>query len=107
MNTLFETSTHKIESAGVIAPQQEPPKHITKLAFKQRMTAAERIAIRTAAESDPIIYDFLDLVADSTFIDLERQDTIDGVNYLEANGHLAEGRASEILTNPIQQIERV
>lgn len=81
--------------------------HVTKLAFKQRMTTQERIAIRQAAQTDAIIYDFLDLVADSTFIDLERQDTIDGVNYLEANGHLEVGRAEEILTAPIQQIERV
>ena len=40
------------------------------------------------------------------YIDLARQDTIDGVTALETAGILASGRASEILNNPIQDIER-
>jgi len=95
-----------VESTYII-PQVIPEKrHITKLAFKQRMTANERIAIRTASESDPIIFDFLDLVSDATYIDLDRQDTIDGVNYLESQGHLAVGRANEIITNEISNEEK-
>lgn len=82
---------------GVYAlPQADPT--ITKLEFKQRMTAQERIAIRQAANTDPIIFDFMDLVESATYIDLSRQDTQDGVNYLESQGLLASGRAAAILT---------
>ena len=78
---------------------------ITKLAFKQRLTQSERIAIRTAAATNPIVYDFLDIMDSATFIDLSRQDTIDGVNAMEAAGLLAVGRADEILNNPVQPDE--
>jgi hypothetical protein len=90
-------------------PQRQPvrPPHITKLAFKQRMTAAERIAIRTRAATDPIVADFLDLVNDATFIDLNHEENAMGLAYLEQQGDLDEGRANEILTSPIQPIERV
>lgn len=104
LNNIYTGVNHKIETAGVVSIAQD--NRITKLAFKSRMTAAERIAIRAAGDVDPIIFDFMDLVSDAQFIDLSRQDTQDGVNYLESQGHLAEGRASEILTNPIQADER-
>ena len=94
-------------SDGTFTPTTTPPDmRVTKLAFKQRMTAAERIAIRTAATTDAIVYDFMDLVDSATFIDLARQDTQDGVNYLESAGLLAAGRAAQILTNPITDEER-
>lgn len=105
LNILFDNGTHKIESAGVPATPA-PDMRITRLAFKNRMTQAERIAIRTAAELDPIVFDFMDLVSDAQFIDLSRADTQAGVNYLEQQGHLAAGRASEILNDPIQPDER-
>ena len=105
MNTLFDNGTHKIESAGTVAALP-PETKVTKLAFKQRMTAAERIAIRTAASTDPIVFDFMDLVDSAIYIDLARQDTQDGVNYLESAGLLAAGRAAQILTAPITQDER-
>jgi hypothetical protein len=79
---------------------------ITKLAFKQRLTQAERIAIRQAAAANAQVFDFQDLVDSATFIDLSRQDTIEGVTTLEAAGLLAEGRAAEILTTPIDDSER-
>lgn len=78
---------------------------ITKLAFKQRLTQAERIAIRNAAKENDLVYDFQDLLDSATFVDLKRQDTIDGVNQLEQSGLLAEGRADEILNAPVQQHE--
>lgn len=87
-----------------------PPEHnnlwITKLAFKQRFTAEERIAIRTAAAVNPIVYDFQDLVDSATYIDLERPDTVAAVNALEQYGLIAEGRASEILSPPVNEDER-
>jgi hypothetical protein len=79
---------------------------ITKLAFKQRFTAAERIAIREAAKTVPEVYDFEDLVNSAAFIDLARPDTIAAVHYIEAGGLIAEGRAVEILSPPVEDIER-
>lgn len=79
---------------------------VTKLAFKQRLTQAERIAIRAAAAANPVVYDFLDILDSATFVDLHRQDTIDGINAMESAGLLAEGRATEILNAAIQDHER-
>ena len=101
------TSNEHYREYVYATPTPTPPDmRVTKLAFKQRMTAAERIAIRTAATTDAIVYDFMDLVDSATFIDLARQDTQDGVNYLESVGLLAAGRAAQILTNPITDEER-
>ncbi len=78
---------------------------LTRIKFKQRMTAAERIAVRAAADVNPIIFDFLDLVSDATYIDLSLPETIAGVSYLESESHLAVGRADEILLTPVTQDE--
>lgn len=104
LNTIFDNGTHTIQSAGVEAAPQ-PVTKITKLAFKQRLTQAERIAIRSAAQSSPEVFDFQDLVDSATYIDLSRTDTRDGVNQLETAGLLATGRASEILDNPVEPQE--
>ena len=106
LNTLFDNGTHRIQTAGVLA-DPVPETKITRLAFKNRMTQAERIAVRAASDTDPVIFDFMDLVSDAQFIDLSRADTIAGLNYLESQGHLAAGRADEILTNPITEEERI
>lgn len=83
-----------------------PDTRITKLAFKQRLTQAERIGVREAAKTNAQVFDFQDLVDSATFVDLTRQDTIDGLASLEAAGLIGQGRSTEILTAPIQEIER-
>ena len=80
-------------------------KKLTKLSFKQRMTQEERIAVREAAKTNAAVYDFQDLLESATYVDLSRQDTIDGVNQLEQAGLLAAGRADEILTTPVHPAE--
>lgn len=87
-------------------PTEKSKLWITKLAFKQRFTTEERIAIRTAASVNPIVYDFQDLVDSATYIDLERPDTVAAVNALEQYGLIAEGRAAEILSPPVNEDER-
>jgi len=94
---------------GTYAPEPAPEvvdMRITKLAFKQRFTADERIAIREAAAVNPQIYDFEDLVNAATYIDLMRPDTIAAVNAIEQAGLIQSGRAVEILGPPINEIER-
>lgn len=110
------------------APPYELTRRITRLAFRQRLTQAERIAMDLAGES-PIYRDdehpeetraqfqtrranaaaFRDLnqqVSEATYIDLDRADTRAGVQLLETVGILGSGRALEILDNPILDGER-
>jgi hypothetical protein len=87
------------------APVVEP-KRITVRAFKARMTAAERIAIRTAAASSVAIYDYLDMLDSSKFVDLDSAETIGGLQALEVATLLSPGAAALILTAPIQEDEK-
>ncbi|WP_422846859.1 hypothetical protein ACOYR4_12865 [Acidovorax sp. M14] len=104
----------------VAAVQDEPtspPPHITKLAFRNRFTRAEKVAIEMAALDNPaaplaqrqqaaaLRADLKDQ-QDATYIDLARADLQAGVQALEAAGLLAAGRAEQILTAPITDIER-
>ena len=93
---------------GTYVPEPVPEvvdMRITKLAFKQRFTQDERIAIR-AAETIPQVYDFQDLVNSATFIDLSRPDTVAAVNAIERLGLIEAGRASIILGPTAEEIER-
>jgi len=70
---------------------------LTKLAFLNRFTASERIAIRAAAEQSPAIHDYMAMLDAAQDVDLLDARTIGGVQALEAAGLLGEGRAGEIL----------
>lgn len=82
---------------------------ITRLAFRRRLTVAERAAIEIASRgnnpSNAELKVYMDDVMASTFVDLSRPETIAGVQALEAAGVLAPGRANQILTAPVQPIE--
>lgn len=91
---------------GYHAVEPDSSLKITKLSFKQRFTTDERIAIRTSAATNPIVYDFQDLVDSATYIDLERDDTVAAVNSLEQLGLIGEGRAAEILSPPVNEDEK-
>lgn len=107
MQTILSTPKHTVEVpdsatvGGIVSDSR-----ITKLAFRQRFTFAEKVAIETAAETDASVRVMLKDQEAASFIDLSRQDTIDGVNALASAGLITAPRASEILTNPIQSIER-
>ena len=115
------------ESAVVIKdytpppPVIEPPapelRHITKLAFRNRFTMKEKVAIELAGNinpNDPVQKQQLAAtvrasnadISASTYIDLDRPDTRAGVESMEEFGLLAAGRADEILDNPVQDFER-
>lgn len=101
------------DGALVLAPDTR----ITRLAFRNRFTSAEKMALEMAALDDPtapmaqrqqaaaIRASMADTAA-ATFIDLARPDTRAGVQMLEAGGLLAAGRALEILDAPIESHER-
>ena len=104
------------------APPPEPetpqPRHITRLAFLQRITMSEHVAIELASMHDggkeitdpyniraATLRKMLQLVNAATWIDLGRTDTRELVMQLEAMGMLQPGRALEILDAEIQPVE--
>jgi len=56
---------------------------ITKLAFKNRFPRSKWIAAKIASASNPVLSDFFETFELSTFIDLQKQDTIASVNALK------------------------
>lgn len=85
------------------------PRHITRLAFLTRFTDEEAVAIDLSSIGTTIeaamMRRYLSKVEAASFIDLEREDTRLGVLSLESAGILAEGRALEILDNPVEPHE--
>lgn len=90
---------------------------LTRLAFRNRFTQAEKVMLELAALDDPTapmpqrqqaaaIRVHLADVAASTFIDLAAQDTRAGVQALETGGLIGVGRALEILDAPVEAHER-
>lgn len=90
---------------------------ITKLAFRNRFTMAEKVAMEIASLDDPgaaialrqqaaAMRAQLADIASASYIDLKRPDTRGGVIALESAGLLATGRAAEILDSPVGEAER-
>jgi hypothetical protein len=79
---------------------------VTKLAFLNRFSQPERLAIRTAAKASVAIEDYMAMVTEAKWIDLNRTDARTGVLALESLGLLAIGRALQILDAPVQPEER-
>lgn len=102
------------------AVEQEPMPldlRITKLAFRNRFTSAEKVAIEIAALDDPsapmlqrqqsaAVRAYLADVSAATFIDLGRTDVQEGVQALETGGLIGAGRADEVLSAEIANVER-
>lgn len=86
-------------------PQAVANSRITRLAFRNRFTPAEKTALYTAAKTNVDIQIYLDDVNAATHIDLQRADTRANVQALETAGLLAAGRAMQILDAPIQPDE--
>ena len=93
-----------------------PVRHVTKLAFRNRFTQAEKVTLEIAALDNPAatmperqqaagLRAALKDQENATYIDLERAETRAGVINLETFGILAAGRALEILDAQIQPYE--
>jgi hypothetical protein len=97
--------------------QPPRPRHITVLAFRNRFTQAEKVAIDLASIDNPtagievrqqqaaIRVSLADTAA-ANYIDLDRPDTRAGVTMFEDAGILAAGRALAILDGEIAESER-
>jgi len=80
------------------------PRQITHLALNLRFTRAERDAIRTSSDAD--VQDVLFLFDVARYIDLDRVETVAGLNMLEAKGLLGAGRAQQIIEQQVEPHER-
>lgn len=91
-------------------PAPPPDLRITRLAFLDRFTDAEAVAIDLASLGATVqaagLRRYLHKVNSAQHIDLARADLQAGVQALEAAGLLAAGRAEQILTAPITDVER-
>jgi hypothetical protein len=94
-----------------------PDTRITRLAFRNRFTQAEKVTLELAALDDPAatmaqrqqaaaIRVYLADVATAIFINLDDAATRAGVQALEAGGLIGAGRALEILDAPVVVSER-
>lgn len=80
-----------------IAAAQSPA--LSRLQFMRRFTQAERIAIRAARASDPVIDDFMGLLEMTDEVRLDDPDTIAGIQFMVSQSLLDPARADEILNS--------
>lgn len=115
--TLADWDAMRADELAARAAKAGADSRITRLAFRNRFTMAEKTTLELAALDDPsaamqarqqaaMLRAYLADVAAATFIELTREDIRDGVALLETMGLLAAGRALEILDAPIQPVER-
>lgn len=103
------------------APAPEPPapdSRITRLAFRNRFTMAEKAAIEMAALDDAsapmevraraaTLRAYIKDMEAASAVDLTHEATQAGVRLLEAAGLIASGRADEILNSSVSEFERL
>ena len=90
-----------------VEPQTEPATDAPKVSpveFKLLFSAQERVAIKTARATDPVIDDFFEIVEDPrlTHVSLGLQSTQDALAYLEAKGLITTDRRVQILAGQVQ-----
>jgi hypothetical protein len=83
-------------------PEPAPPR-VSPVEFKLLFTVEERMAIKAARATDPVIDDFYDIVEDPrlTFVDLSLQSTQQALAYLVDQGLVTEERKAQILTGQV------
>jgi hypothetical protein len=82
---------------NTIAVGQLPATPLTKLAFMNRFTMEELVAIYTAAKTEVLVEVFLDKLKLAEHVDVTDPQTIAGLQALAASGLLTETRVQEIL----------
>ena len=88
------------------APSPYPATAITRSAFRNRFTFAERVAIKTAEASTPMLQVLADDQSQATYVDLADPNASAGLDLLIAFGLLTSERKAEVLTEPIFDIEK-
>ena len=106
-----------VAGAWIVQEWATPPRHITRRSFTNRFSTLEEAVIDLASIDNPaatqeqriqaaVLRAQRRKVSESPYVDLDLQQTRDGVQALEAAGLLAAGRAIQILDAPIQPHER-
>jgi hypothetical protein len=96
------------DSNGVWPGGPEPIKPacptVSPVEFKLLFTSAERIAIKAARETDPIVEDFYSIVEDPrlTQVDLKLQSTQNAIDYLIAQNLVNADRKFSILNGELK-----
>ena len=90
-----------------VEPQPEPPAEAPKVSpveFKLLFSAQERVAIKAARATDPVIDDFFEIVEDPrlSHVNLGLQSTQDAIAYLETKGLITAERRIRILAGQVQ-----
>ncbi len=73
---------------------------VSPVQFKTLFTSAERIAIRALKSTDPVVYDFFDILDDPrcTKIEMTAPSTREALAYFVSLGVLVDTRVDEILS---------
>lgn len=87
-----------------LVPPAPEPIRVSPIEFKLLFTSAERVAIKDARTTDPIIDDFFDIIDDPrlTEVNLSLNSTISAINYLAAQGLIQPERVDQILAGTFQ-----
>ena len=88
------------------APTAPADLRITHYAFMSRMTAEERINVRVASQSSPALADTMEMMQAAAWISLDDPLTVGGIGLLEHLGLIGVGRANEIISAPVRDVER-
>ena len=87
---------------GVFFPPPPPPRIVTKVdMLTKRFTMAEFTGIVTASKTDPAVEAWMIIFESAATIDLDSQNTKDGIAMLVSKNLLTQARADEILNGPI------
>lgn len=85
-------------SVEVPAPESVTVRNtLTRLEFLRRFVLEERVAMRAAAQTDPVVADWWELLQLAQEVSVDDADTVAALAYLESQGILAAGRADAIL----------
>lgn len=77
---------------------------VSPIEFKLLFTSGERLALKAARSTDPVIDDFYDIIDDPrlNYVDLSLTSTQNALAYFVSKGVLTEQRKAEILANQAQ-----
>lgn len=98
-STMVEIGWTRMPDGSFAEPAPAASRLVTRRAFARLFTAAERIGIRTTAESNPQLADLYELMTLDDTVNLEHPDVAAGIGALQAVGLLTASRAAAILAN--------
>jgi hypothetical protein len=87
-----------------VEPTAPVPPKVSPVEFMLLFTSSERVALKAARLTDPVIDDWMDIVQDPrlTHVDLALQSTQDALSYAVSVNILTAGRREQILTGQVQ-----